>query len=279
MKKFYVFIFLCLMADFSFAINDLLAHYPLVSDGVDLTGNNDTMIRVNAPFQDGGVYCNGDYSNMTLHTPQINNFSFTSLSVSFEFRADTFISKPVIVCGSGYRWLGFYLDVNGTVKMKYNNSNYETSSTTYNFGQWYTGLITYDGTTANLYLDGVLAVSKTVALTFILTDTEIGVEDYASGRAFKGVIKNLKITNSAYYGINETNVLKVKFYPNPVNDYAKIDGIDTDAVIRIFDMDGRLVRTLPFSNEPIDLSALREGMYMIRVEQNERSYSSRFIKM
>ena len=42
----------------------LIAHYPLSSDANDVTGNQAPMTLINTPFQDGGIYCNGNYINV-----------------------------------------------------------------------------------------------------------------------------------------------------------------------------------------------------------------------
>ena len=278
MKKIYVLVLLCFIINYVKAVNDLLAHYPLTSDGVDITGNNDTIRRENAPFQDGGIYCDGDYTNTRMETPRINNFSFTSLSVSFDFKADEYKTRPVIICGIFYRWLGLYLDSNGTVAMRYNNSNIESSSLTYTPNQWHSALITYDGTTAKLYIDGSLAASKTVVLDYNVNDTEISTKDYSYGLAFKGVIRNLKISNSAYYGICERNELKLDLYPNPVQDLLILKGMQPNSIVSIYAMNGNLIKTIPWNNEPIHLQSISEGMYMIRVDDVNNIYSGRFIK-
>ena len=33
----------------------LIAHYPLIADGIDITGNNAAMTLRNTPFQNGGI--------------------------------------------------------------------------------------------------------------------------------------------------------------------------------------------------------------------------------
>jgi hypothetical protein len=62
----------------------LIAHYPLISDGIDLTGNNAAMTLQNTPFQNGGIYCNGIYvysaepNFCVAQTPPIRFFSISS---------------------------------------------------------------------------------------------------------------------------------------------------------------------------------------------------------
>jgi len=68
----------------------LIAHYPLQSDGLDATGNNGPMILFNAPFKDGGVYCNGIYPGgdpdaAEIRTPTLEGLDPESFTASAEF--------------------------------------------------------------------------------------------------------------------------------------------------------------------------------------------------
>ena len=49
----------------SLSAQTLLAEYPLLSDGVDISGNNAEMTILEAPFQNGGIYSNGIYTGTT----------------------------------------------------------------------------------------------------------------------------------------------------------------------------------------------------------------------
>ncbi|MFH1845519.1 MAG: hypothetical protein ABIF77_20225, partial [bacterium] len=73
------------------AKSEKIAHYPLTSDAVDITGNNGDMTLTNAPFQDGGVYCNGIYPGgdptaTIVMTPEIVGLNPESCAVSAEFK-------------------------------------------------------------------------------------------------------------------------------------------------------------------------------------------------
>ena len=272
------FIFSFVLASlFSRATNDLLAYYPLSTNGLDATGLNSYMTLTNAPFLNGGVYCNGTL-NYSVITPTINNFSFSNMSISFDFYVKEFKNQPVISCGSTYRWLGFFLNSNHTVKMLYNNANYAPSTLTYDTARWYHGNITYDGTTARIYLNASLAASYAVALDYIATDTRISTRYYASSGSFKGYIKNLRIANYVNYGITEAIEKEISFYPNPANDFLLINGADNGAVIKIFDLSGKLVSSKQNNSEPIDIRNLQAGVYIILVENNEMKFAQRFMK-
>lgn len=278
MKKMYFIFSFVLASLFARATNDLLAYYPLSTNGLDATGLNSYMTLTNAPFRNGGVYCNGNATSYSVITPTINNFSFSNMSISFDFYVNEFKEQPVISCGSTYRWLGFFLNSNHTVKMMYNNGYYEASSLRYDTARWYRGNITYDGTTAKIYLNNALAASFPVILQYIATDTRISTRYYASSTTFKGYIKNLRIANYVNYGITEASEKKISFYPNPADDFLLINGADNGAVIKIYDLSGKLVSSKQNNSEPIDIKNLQAGVYIILVENNEMKFTQRFIK-
>jgi hypothetical protein len=188
--------------------SDLIAYYPLISDGVDSTGLNPAMTLENAPFQKGGVYCNGIYpvsSNpdfYVVQTPSINLLNTKSFSISMDFFVSEKKTQPVWIIGSGGRWIGFYLKADGTVALLYNNWNYLTTPISYSLNEWHNAKISFDGTTANIFLDNSLAGSLKFGNGYVelngpstQTDTDISTINYSNGEAFEGYVKDLKVYN------------------------------------------------------------------------------------
>ena len=185
----------------------LIAHYPLISDGADLTGLNSPMNLHNAPFQNGGIYCNGIYSISSdptyclAESPPINSFKFESFAISMDFFVTERVRQPVWIIGKSCRWIGFYLDYNGTVSLLYNNWDLLTTPKTYSLNEWHNAKISYDGHTANIFLDNILAGSLKFGNGYVPLnygacgplDTEIGVTNYSNGEVFKGHVKDLKV--------------------------------------------------------------------------------------
>ena len=185
----------------------LIANYPLITDGIDLTGNNTAMNLQNTPFKNGGIYCNGIYvyspdkNFCVAQTPPINSFPFQSFSISMDFFVSEKKTQPVWIIGASCRWLGFYLRDNGTIALLYNNSNFLTLQRTYSLNEWHNAKITYNGSIANVYLDNGLAGSLKfgngyVTLDYMTcgpADTEICSTNYSDGEVFKGYIRNLKV--------------------------------------------------------------------------------------
>src|SRR6267142_2430452 len=180
----------------------LLAEYPLQSDSKDHRGLNGAMTLTNAPFQNGGVYCNGvyDYSSgpnpCTALSPAIKWFNFRSFSIGADFLVSEKKTQPVWIIGAGCRWLGFNLDADGTVALLYNNASVLATQKTYSLNEWHNAQITYDGTTVKMLLDGVLATSIKLSdaeLNYApcgISDTQIGVSNNSNGTELNGYIRN-----------------------------------------------------------------------------------------
>ena len=184
----------------------IIASYPLLSDNVDVTGKNVGMKLQNAPFRNGGIYCNGKYeygadSACIARTPSIVKFNNNSFAVTVDFQVSAFVDQPVFVIGSGCRWLGFYLQGGGSVALLYNNANYIQGAQPYSLNEWHNAKISYDGTTARMFLDDVYACSIKFGGGYVPLDNiscgpldnEIGVTNYSNGQVFEGYIKNLKV--------------------------------------------------------------------------------------
>jgi len=178
----------------SFAVGSLVASYPLVSDANDITGANPPMTLLNTPYQDGGIFCNGQYLKSNAETPQINKFNFSAFSIIARFKAGAFPiwPIPVFVGGHGYRWAAFYLEPNGTVTLQYNNSNHVNSKTTYTLNAWHEAAITYQYRTAKLYLDGVLAAKATFTIKHG-NNRDVSTTNFGGGTTFKGIFGDLRI--------------------------------------------------------------------------------------
>lgn len=184
----------------------LLAHYPLISDTADATGHFTDMTLRDTPFQDFGIYCNGGYwwadDGFEAITPDMDLNSLSSFTIIADFKITEPVgsSRPVFVCSKMIRMLGFYLDAGGTVSLFYNNSNYVLSPITYSMNVRHSAMISYDATThmANMYLDGILAVTATIIFSTGTYLTEISPTNYGSSKAFKGIFGNLRLYDGIY---------------------------------------------------------------------------------
>jgi len=178
----------------------LVAKYTLNNTAVDSTGKNPNITLRNAPYQsDGSVYSNGiyDYSSPNaslIKTPNLSSLNFNKFSISFDFKINSYPSyrMPIIVGGALYRWLGVNVEPNGTISMLWNNSNIKSSSTTIPLGKFNTVVIQYNGSVAELYINGTLACSQSFTINHG-GYRDISNMNYSNATAFQGYLRNLTI--------------------------------------------------------------------------------------
>lgn len=84
--------------------------------------------------------------------------------------------------------------------------------------------------------------------------------------------------NATGVAIAETNKYSdVKIYPNPVRNILNISGIEGEATIRIFSLQGELLRTIG-NTECYNISDLPPAVYVIDIELDGVSIRERFVK-
>jgi len=182
--------------------NRLIAYYPLVDNTFDVTGNYDTMTLYNTPFEEGGIYCNGIYTlggtpeGCDAITPSLPALDFDSLTLSARFMVSEYYQdhhRPVFVGGSSYRWLGIRLQTDSTFALTYNNGALVMTGTKYTPGTWQEGVITFDGSTATLYVDGALLASATDVVLNHGNRRDVLIADRGYGTTLKGHFGRLKV--------------------------------------------------------------------------------------
>ena len=79
----------------------------------------------------------------------------------------------------------------------------------------------------------------------------------------------VKIDSEGYLGVHEMGNMKLSVfcYPNPAEDYVRIEGVEASEV-QVYNVLGQLVKTVLGTNE-IDLSGLVDGVYMLRIRDKE----------
>jgi hypothetical protein len=199
----------------------------LLSDANDISGNYGPMTLTNTPFTSGGIYCNGIYKYSGLsgfcdgYTPVIN-MDINSLTIAVDFMITQNIEQSVFTCGTSGRWLGLALSNNGSIGITYNNSNTSYSGTKCSLNQWHNAKICYDGSTITLYLDDNPVCSQNITLDYSAPDAIIGITNWATGKVFKGYLRNLKILKEVQgpvTGIGNEREGIIKVYPIPAKDY------------------------------------------------------------
>ena len=101
------------------------------------------------------------------------------------------------------------------------------------------------------------------------------------GAAPLGVVPMvLSFYEGNYLGVNNTEAFTFAVYPNPANDYVVVKGEFTnETTASIIDQSGRVVSTPNvISGQPIDISSLESGVYMIAIQNNGSTVTKTIIK-
>jgi Secretion system C-terminal sorting domain len=82
---------------------------------------------------------------------------------------------------------------------------------------------------------------------------------------------NLHWESKIVNGIAENRLSHLKVQPNPFYDYIQITGLTTDANYEVSDASGRtLISGMVNADGIVDLHALNNGFYILKISQNDR---------
>jgi hypothetical protein len=236
---------------FSLNAQTLLAEFPLLYDGTDITGNNGDMTIHKAPFDNGGVYSNGIYygsdtNGSHLQTTQINNFNFDDLAVRVDFQIGEYpeFEKPIIMLGIAWRWLSAWMEED-KIGLRVNNGTIkDVSDVVVSLNEWHTVTVSYNKIEekAWLHFDGSLVLTLDVAELNHGENATIVNSDGGTGDTYKGYWKNLEIHNSAIIsGIGSKSFDDIKLNTKgPALDISIPEGYG-NTKLQIFDVSGRLL--------------------------------------
>ncbi|WP_420572106.1 T9SS type A sorting domain-containing protein [Kordia sp.] len=142
------------------------------------------------------------------------------------------------------------------------------------------GIYEYGNTTTN----GTGGLTGTII--YIGTDTSF-TDTYTSGNYYKiyAVDKafnysNELIISDATLSVEENITSTFKIYPNPSTGILNIQTNTTDsASVDVYDMFGKKVVTSNNVNNTIDISNLKNGMYIVRITTNNKSVTKKVMKV
>lgn len=181
----------------------LIAHYPLSATANDTTGNYGPLVLTNTPFQEGALYCNGNYigtepDSCNMYTPDISALNMKKFAISAMFKVDSITTtrRPVLVGGRFYKWCTLFIDPDSTVGLA-QDGYFGTSSSSgvhYSSNTWHTIAFTYDSTEGmgRIYFDGAVVDSSTRVIDH-RDDRAFSITNGSVSRTFQGYLKDVKI--------------------------------------------------------------------------------------
>lgn len=189
------------------------AIYPLLTDLLDTTNTYGPVSLTGNPTPPNppanGVCVNGIYrlspNGQDVRTPLMPSLNMTDFQFSVEFSITAFpasFGAPVLMGGNSYRWLGIYVQPNGTIGLKHNNSNLAWSTTTVGTGTWYSSTVKYENGTVELYVNGVMVLQQAIGVLNTSTNLNFTTNDFSNGRSHYGCIRNLVVANDTTLGIS-----------------------------------------------------------------------------
>jgi uncharacterized protein YjdB len=124
--------------------------------------------------------------------------------------------------------------------------------------------------------------SATIDATGLLTATTDGtVTVTATANDASGQIATMVVTiSNQTTGVNELSLQKVNIYPNPVQNELFIE-IENQTInqLEVIDFSGRIVKSVFNNNvKSINVSELNQGMYILKIETENGSSVTRFVK-
>jgi hypothetical protein len=128
--------------------------------------------------------------------------------------------------------------------------------------------------------------TQDINATYTLTKDRYASQDrfdiWVKVTAENGCTANDTIRVQMLYGvgISENKMLEVKLYPNPTQDFLHLErtkGKDADLII--YGLDGRIYLESKLKNkDPLDVSTLMSGTYVVVVYEGDKKFTGRFVK-
>ena len=299
---------------YSQLIPGLIHHYSFdAANAIDLVGTNDGTINgaLSCPDRFGNLDMAFSFSSSTISVNTCNLGALTEASISIWLKPDTLpdgtigggIATPLFMPSWAIFLNRFTSDgrLIGIFDGSSLNNSFVDQSNQIPINEWVHLVVTNNGNTTKLYVNGVL--EQSYLETFDWVDGANGM--YLGGQLFSGSFTqyyNGKIDDFRIYkraiSLNEVVELynlpnpvtsideqeisnQISVYPNPSNGNfnIKINDFETKS-IDIVDLTGKIILRRTISNQTlVDLSSFADGMYIVRLS-NDNGYirSTRIIK-
>ncbi|MDD3685818.1 MAG: T9SS type A sorting domain-containing protein, partial [Bacteroidales bacterium] len=71
---------------------------------------------------------------------------------------------------------------------------------------------------------------------------------------------------------------KVIVFPNPTKDYIHLNQNENYRLVQIFDINGKLVKTVESGFDKIDVSDFEQGLYIVVINANDSVLTGKFVR-
>lgn len=118
---------------------------------------------------------------------------------------------------------------------------------------------------------------------------QVDITDFA-GQEIKLVFRHYDSTDILYIGLDDVLIThqedagtadfdnqNISIYPNPTTDTAYIRGLDTIQKIRVFDLNGKMIKEVK-DTQQVDLIEMQTGAYIINFYSDTKVFSKRVLK-
>lgn len=69
-------------------------------------------------------------------------------------------------------------------------------------------------------------------------------------------------------GVQDDQEIMITVFPNPAQNFVTINGVEGNSIVKIYDVQGRMVSNQTISTKTLDVSSLVSGMYNVQIENN-----------
>jgi uncharacterized repeat protein (TIGR02543 family) len=83
--------------------------------------------------------------------------------------------------------------------------------------------------------------------------------------------------NTIITGISNDKVESLQLYPNPAQDWITLKGFQNNT-ITVYDLVGNIISQQEIMNEQINISLLPVGIYILQIQDREKTYTGRLLK-
>jgi hypothetical protein len=126
--------------------------------------------------------------------------------------------------------------------------------------------------------DGYIAFKIKTLPSLVLGDSLKNLADIYFDYNFP-IRTNEAQTTVAFPVFTKDITTEVNVYPNPVSDVLYLDKNDHWTKAEIFDIAGRIMRSISFNGQSMDVSELESGTYFIRLKDGENVGLVKFVKI